>query len=406
MLLLSALPYHQKVKDYFKAQTKTWDYFSVAKNKEEQLKEFKADLLKNTYKFDADADKALYEKINFAKECLGLKDLPVTVYQAQYTDELNASIVFLHNEAHIVLCGPLTKLMDDEELLAILAHELSHVKLYSMMESELEVADRIITAIANNYNSEPCYYETARLFRLYTEIFCDRGAYAVLKKINPVISSLVKSSTGLDVVHAESYLKQADEILSVEESFRTTRISHPENFIRAKALQLWHEKGEQAEAEIVKMIEGVTDIDHLDIFQQKYIAELTLQIIQLFLKPKWIQTTMIISLARQYFPHYKNDEKALLSEKLIEKISKSHASVKEYLAYVLMDFSLADSALELVPMGWAFQFSEDIYIKGNFEAIVKKEKKLSDKKLLQQKQQALSAYYGVKENESEQIYEE
>ena len=82
-----------------------------------------------------------------------------------------------------------------------------------MLEGDLEVADRIITAIANNHNSEASYYETARLFKLYTEIFCDRGAYKVIEKIAPVITSLVKASTGLDKVNAESYLKQADEIV-------------------------------------------------------------------------------------------------------------------------------------------------------------------------------------------------
>jgi predicted GNAT superfamily acetyltransferase len=46
-----------------------------------------------------------------------------------------------------------------------------------MYDGDFEIADRIITAIANNYASEPSYYETARLYRLYTEIFYDRGAY-------------------------------------------------------------------------------------------------------------------------------------------------------------------------------------------------------------------------------------
>jgi hypothetical protein len=34
--MLTALSYHQKVKDHFKKQSKTWDYFAIAQNKEEQ----------------------------------------------------------------------------------------------------------------------------------------------------------------------------------------------------------------------------------------------------------------------------------------------------------------------------------------------------------------------------------
>jgi len=403
--MLASLRYHQKVKDHFKSQTKTWDYFSISKNKEDQLQKFKTELLKNTYKFDSTADSFIYDKIAIAKEKLDLQNLPVTVYQAQYTDELNASIVYLKGEAHIVFSGPITKLLTDDELLAVLAHELTHIKLYSMLEGDLEVADRIITSIANNYNSEVAYYETARLFRLYTEIFCDRGAYAVLEKIEPVITSLVKASTGLDKVNADSYIKQAEEIFSADNNTKASSVSHPENFIRAKAIQLWHGKKEAAEEEIIKMIEGVSDLDQLDIFRQKELSTLTRQILQLFLKPKWFQSTMILGQAKQYFADFILDEKAMLNEKIVETIGTSHQSIKDYLCYVLLDFALVDPTLEEIPSGWAFQFAEDLQLKDTFDTIIKKEMKFSDKKLAQHKQKVLSAYYEVKENEGEQIYE-
>jgi hypothetical protein len=400
-----SLRYHQRVKDHFKAQTKTWEYFSITKNKEDQLQQFKTELLKNTYKFDPTADSFIYDKVSTAKDKLDLKDLPVTVYQAQYTDELNASIVFINGEAHIVFSGPITKLLDEDELLAVISHELTHIKLYTMLNGDLEVADRIITSIANNHNSEVAYYETARLFRLYTEIFCDRGAYTVLEKTAPVITSLVKTSTGLDKVNAESYVKQADEIFSADSNTKANTISHPENFIRAKAIQLWHEKKEAADEEIIKMIEGTSDLDQLDIFRQKELSLLTKQLLQLFLKPKWFQSTMVLSQAKQFFNDFSLDEKAVLDEKLVETIGKAHQSIKDYLSYVLLDFALVDPSLEEVPSGWSFQFAEDIQLKDTYDGILKKEMKFSDKKLAQHKQKVLNAYYQVKENESEQIYE-
>ena len=403
--MLQSLPYHQKVKEHFKSQPKTWDYFCIEKNKEGQLEQFKKELLKNTYKFDSTVDIALYDKLSIAKEKLDLQNLPVTVYQAQYTDELNATIVYLDGEAHIVFSGPITKLLDEEEMLAVLAHELTHIKLYSLLDGDLEVADRIITAIANNHNSEASYYETARLFRLYTEIFCDRGAYKVTGNIAPVITSLVKASTGLDKVNAQSYIKQADEIFSAENDLKTGGISHPENFIRAKAIELWHQKQELAEEEIIKMIEGISNLDQLDIFRQQELAQLTRRLLQLFLKPKWFQSTMVISQAKQYFTDFTLDEKAVLDEKLIDTLSNIHASVKDYLGYVLLDFALVDATLEEIPAGWAFQFAEDAQLKDSYDNIIKKEMKFSDKKLQQYKQKMLAAYYEVKESEGEQIYE-
>ena len=404
-MALQALPYHLKVCNHFRQQAKTWDFFAAAKTKEDQLLEFKTGLLKNTYKFDPVADAFIYDKVNLAREKLDLQQLPVTVYQAQYTDELNASIVYLSNEAHIVFSGKITQLLTDDELLAVIAHELAHVKLYMVLNGDLEISNRIINAIANNYHSEASYYETARLFRLYTEIFCDRGAYQVLGDPAPVITSLVKTATGLDRVNADSYIKQAEEVFSTDLDTRAGNLSHPENFIRARAIQLWHQQQENAETAIIKMIEGSSDLDQLDIFKQKDISTLTRQFLQLYLKPKWFRSVMVTGLAKQYFADFAWDEQAVINATLVGRIAGAHKSIQDYLGYVLLDFALADSTLDEIPAGWAFQFAEDMQLKDAYDAIIKKELKFSDKKLQQHRQKMLTAFHQVKEGEGEQIYD-
>jgi len=268
------------------------------------------------------------------------------------------------------------------------------------------VADRIITSIANSGNSEMAYYETARLFRLYTEIFCDQGAFTVLENTDPVITSLVKIATGLDKVSAESYLKQAEEIFNSEKHTKADTITHPENFIRARAIQLWQTGGRDAEQEIIRMIEGTAGLNQLDIFKQKMMSELTHRFMQLLLKPKWFQTSLTLSHAKQFFPKFSMDSSATLSKELLTSVNDSHNSIKEYLCYLLLDFVIVDPALELVPFGCAFQFAEDLQLKDVFDNIVKKEFNFSDKKLRDHKQKALNAYYEVKESASEQIYQD
>lgn len=114
---------------------------------------------------------------------------------------------------------------------------------------------------------------------------------------------------------------------------------------------------------------------------------------------------MVISQVKQYFTDFMLDAKAVLDEKTIETLSTLHTSVKDYLAYVLLDFVLIDPTLEEIPAGWAIQFAEDVHLKEMYDAILKKEMKFSDKKLQQYKEKMLAAYYEVKENEGEQIYE-
>lgn len=403
--MVQLLSYHQKVFHFFKQQQKTWDFFAADKVKEEQLEAYKNELLKNTYKFDASSDSLLFELLDKAKEKLGLSDLLIQIYQAQHTDEINASIIYFHKEAHIVFSGSIKQLMNEEELLAILAHELAHVKLYTMLDGQVEITDRIITAIANNYNSEPAYYETARLFKLYTEIYCDRGAYEVLEKTAPVITSLIKAATGLSEVSAESYVRQAEEIFSVDSQTRANSFSHPENFIRARAIHLWHAQKEEAEEEISRMIEGWSDIDQLDIFKQEELSRLTREFLELYLKPKWFQSPLILSHATQFFADFNGNPDVILEMEFRERVEEAHASVQDYLCYLMLDFAMLDAGLEEIPFGWAYQLSEDLAIKDAFDNIVKKELKLSNKRLQQHKQGALAAFQSIKEGEGEQVYE-
>lgn len=390
--MLNILDYHQITTRYFQKQSSVWQFFANHKHKEEQLKEFKTDLLKNSYKFDESSDdNLLYKKVIQAKEKLNL-NIPVVLYQAQHVDEINASIVYLNGEAHIVFSGKLIQLLTDEEMLAIIGHELSHVQLYTQLNGEIEVADRIITAIGNHVASTSAHYETARLFKLYTEIFCDRGAYIVTGNYAPIISSLVKISTGLQSVNADSYIKQAEEIFAADAATKTSGISHPENFIRARAIWLWHTKGHEAESEIKQMIEGNTNIEELDLFKQQQISTITEQLIKLLLQPHWMQTPQTIALGKQYFGNIQFDE---LSDKtnLSSQIENLHNNLQDYLAYILYDFTTTDKTLEDVPLGYSFFLADELKLDKNFASTVKKEKKLTDKKVTVLKKQTLAEFH-------------
>jgi hypothetical protein len=389
--MLSILDYHEHATRYFQQQKAVWDFFSNHQHKEEQLREFKTELLKNTYKFDASSEPSLYAKVNLAKEKLGL-NLPITIYQAQHTEEINATIIYINNEAHIVFSGRLIQMLSEEELLAVIGHELTHVQLYTQLNGDVEVADRIVTAMANNTGSTSAHYETARLFKLYTEIFCDRGAYLVTGNYAPIISSLVKIATSLQTVNADSYIKQAEEIFAADATTKTSGISHPENFIRARAIWLWHSKGSEATKELRQMIEGHVSIDELDLFKQQQMSSITKQMLQLLLLPHWMQTAHTTALAKQYFTDLVSsgeiDKTALASQ-----IEHLHSNLKDYLAYVLYDFTTADKELEDVPLGFCFFLADELKLDKQFAHAVKKELKLTDKKTTVLKKQALASYH-------------
>ncbi len=386
--MLNILPYHELTTSYLQKQTSVWDFFSNQIHKEEQLKQFKTDLLKNTYKFDETTDAELYQKVNVAKQKLNLS-IPVVLYQAQNTEEMNASILYLNGEGHIVFSGKILQLLTDDEQQAIIAHELSHILLYTQINGNVEIADRMITAIANHQGSTPAHYETARLFKLYTEIFCDRGAYHVTENYAPIISSLVKISTGLQSVNADSYIKQAEEIFTAEVDTKTTGVSHPENFIRARAVWFWHTKQSDANELVKQMIEGNINIEELDLFRQQQISIVTEKLINTILFPEWMKTPQTMALGKQYFGNLQLNGSAN-NEMLLSQIENLHSNLHDYLAYVLYDFATTDKILEDLPLGHAFFIADELKLDKAFANTVKKERKLTDKKVSILKKQSLA----------------
>jgi hypothetical protein len=392
-MLSEPLSYHLKIRDYFKRQPGIWAFFSASRKKEEQLASFKSELLKNTYQFHPASDPNLYEKINIIQDRLGLGHLRVTAYQAAHSSELNASIVCLRDEAHMVFSGNILELLNEEELSALIAHELAHIKFCSLMNGELEIADRIITVLAGSPDGSASHYETARLFRLYKEIYCDREAYNIRNEAGPVITMLLKLTTGLSTVHAENYIRQAEEIFSGEGVIQSASLTHPENYIRTRALHLWHESSKEgkppAEDAIAQMIEGIRQLDRLDVLAQKELSDLTRALLEAYLHPEWVQTTVVTALACQYFPDlgtangagpgWKGAENgAVFPDQLKNFLTNAHQSIQEYFAYVLLDLALADPDLEDVPLGHARELAEMIGLSSVLEPIVKKETTYGD----------------------------
>jgi predicted SprT family Zn-dependent metalloprotease len=371
--ILEPLPYHLELREYLKCEERAlWNWFSSAQSKADYTEKLKLELLKSSYRLDAEAHPELNESVNEAKARLQL-DIPVTLYQAQQRPQLNASLFYIPGEGHIVFSGPVFTLLNAEEVKCVIAHELAHYHLWARDGGEFHIVDRLVHAVANDPRSTASHEQTARRYQLYTEIFADRGSLQVIGEVNPVISSLVKMETGLTQVSAGSYLKQAEEIFA-NGNVATEGVSHPEAFIRARALALWKEQSPEASEKIERMIEGTATLDDLDLLGQKRVSATTRLLLGDLLRPKWFQTPATLAHAKSFFPDFQAANGTNAAP--VEELKLRDGKLREYLCYVMLDFAQVDPELEEAPLAAAWKLAQQYKVDEQFEKLAVKELKM------------------------------
>jgi hypothetical protein len=203
--------------------------------------------------------------------------------------------------------------------------------------------------------------------------------------LDAVIAGLVKIQTGLAHVSATAYLKQADEVFAGG-NVASEGHSHPEAFIRARALSLWQEQAEAAAAQIAGMIEGGDGLDELDLIGQRRLAWNTRRLLEYLLQPKWFQTPAVLGHAKLFFDDI--EPAAERRPELLEGLQASDRGTREYLSYVLLDFVTADPELDEMPLAAALELSRELDLAADFEKLVTKELKMKARDLKRIKDRA------------------
>jgi hypothetical protein len=203
--------------------------------------------------------------------------------------------------------------------------------------------------------------------------------------VNPVIAGLVKIQTGLSQVSAPSYLKQAEEIFA-KGNVATEGLSHPETFIRARALALWQEQRNDAAGPISEMIEGAAALDALDLIGQARLSSATRRLLEHLLRPKWFQTPAVLGHAKLFFGDFQ--PAAPNSPVALEGLKFADAKLREYVCYVLLDFAKTDPDLDEMPLAAALELSRQLELDTQFEKLATKELRMKVRDVRRIREQA------------------
>jgi hypothetical protein len=367
---VSPLAYHRRLARHFRdGETALWKWFATSERRAEEAENLRLDLLKSTYRLDSASHPALFQAAEELRVLLEIS-ATVSIYQAQIGEGFNASLVYFPGEAHIVLAGPVLTLLSGEEIRALLAHELAHYLLFTGWEREFLVTSDLVRGLASDAAAAPEYVETARLWNLYTELFCDRWALAATGDLGAAVRTLVKAQTGLADVNAESYLRQAADIFRAG-PIKAAHFTHPELYIRARALELWHQRSDDAEPEIERLIQGPLHLQQLDVLAQRAASDLTAAMLARILRPEWMRSDANLAHARQFFPDFETRKTPTID--VVESLANADASVADYACFVLLDFAAVDRELGDAAVAGSLLQAKEWSIDERFAELAQKE---------------------------------
>ena len=203
----------------------------------------------------------LYKQFVRMAQVLDVRKLPSLYIQT--TPTINAYAMGMENYS-IVLCSGLIDIMDEDELLAILGHELGHVKcehqLYKSLAHILGTMGNVLlsSAIPLVGNLLSSALQLALLeWNRKAEFSCDRAALLATQDVDAVSSALAKlagySKRFEGQVDIDSIVQQADEyheigssslVLNLAKMSMLRSQTHPFPVVRVKELRLWAQSPE------------------------------------------------------------------------------------------------------------------------------------------------------------------
>lgn len=334
---LEPLAYHRLIVDHLREnEPEIWSWGSSQQTREEQVQEMRSYLLRETYRLDAAAHPEVHEDCAAVLATLKI-DAPFTLYQAS-DGAMNAALCFVPGEIHLLFHGPVLEKLSREERIALIGHELAHYQLWSIEDGAFYAAATILDHALAYPGTAPSHVETARLFRLHTELYADRGGAVAANAPGPAIATLVKTMTGLTAVDPDAYLRQAAE---AERDARASQgETHPEIFLRAQALDKWWRGDVDCDAWTEKRIRGPLSLAALDLPRQHEATAVTRSFLSRLAMDPAADAEATGTLIRRYFPDWHPAEEAIEDAALAG--DRFDASFRDYLVSLSLDVAMAD----------------------------------------------------------------
>jgi hypothetical protein len=369
---LAPLPFHDALRDALRElEPEQFRWFASETFETKYAEGARLELLRSTYRMPrSPAHDTAYGLLDEVRQAFGIA-APATLYQAQDDGAMNAALMFLADEVHLVLRGPVLQTLTESELRALFGHELAHHELWTRDGGSYRATGALIEHVASRANAAPAHVQSALRYRRWMEIYADRGSFLACDELAAAVACLVKVETGLRDVDADAYLAQVEEAIAGAQS---AGVTHPESFIRAFALKSWTTGGDARK--VAALVEGPREVEALDLVQQRELTRTTRSLLEAILAPPFMRTETNLAHAKRFFADLAFTGKAtpIARDDWADDLEES---VAEYVGYVLLDFGMADPDIEELAMPRVVHLAGELGVREAMRKITKKELRLS-----------------------------
>ncbi|GAB5442885.1 MAG: hypothetical protein Fues2KO_32340 [Fuerstiella sp.] len=373
-----------------------WDWFLQDERTAAALKRTQQELNKHTVAVPADVAERLQPLTDRAADLLQLT-VPVHLRQSVEQQFRSVHVVCLPREAHIIFGDALWSQLTDDQLLAVLLHEMAHFELSTAARQHFALVEEVVDALANDGNGHRAWLRTGRNLRLHAEFYCDRRAVELMDSDRPILGALLRLHSGVDQIDEDAFAKQVAELSDLQAG-TTFGETHPELHLRARAMQ-WP-LTDESQMQLRRLVDGHWELDQLDVLQQRQLQSLTSFLLDRFFRFEWTHSPALLGYAKRIDPDYSPPvaAKYVPQEDFVDSTSAncdvadssaddrsrmlSYKSVQDYLTYVLLDLATIDPELEEAPLALANLVAEELRLT-NFREVAESEIKVG-RRLLRQ----------------------
>ena len=168
-----------------------------------------------------------------------------------------------------------------------------------------------------------------------------------------------------------AYLRQAFELES--SPTKSAGYSHPESFLRARALELWWQGSDSVEDWIGQRLHGPLSIEALDLLRQQALTEKTRAFLGHFIAADEDPDSPVLTQVRRYFPDFAPAaEKFDLDSIGPEKIDDA---TRDYFIALMFDCAMADPDLTDGMMPMVAQVAQAMGAEDRLKAALKRDLK-------------------------------